>query len=170
MDLDSLLVSLYILVDDWWQERHPQTVRRPGRPPLLTESEVLSLALLAQWPRWCSERDFWRFANAHLRGYFPNLLSQSQLNRRIRTLEPELRTLQSDLASTLVDGSEVYRVLDTTLIPAIVRVRACRRDLFAGQATFGRNVSKTEWIYGFKVASHPRFGSTAHISTFFHAA
>lgn len=26
------------------------------------------------------------------------------------------------------------------------------QGLFAGQATFGRSVSKTEWIYGFKVA------------------
>jgi hypothetical protein len=43
-------------------------------------------------------------------------------------------------------------VLHTTLIPAIVRVRACRKGLFAGQATFGRCVSKTEWVYGFKVA------------------
>jgi hypothetical protein len=42
--------------------------------------------------------------------------------------------------------------LDTTLIPAIVRVRASRKGLFAGQATFGRCVSKTEWVYGFKVA------------------
>ena len=39
-----------------------------------------------------------------------------------------------------------------TLIPAVVRVRACRKGLFAGQASFGRNVSKTEWVYGFKVA------------------
>jgi len=38
------------------------------------------------------------------------------------------------------------------LIPAIVRVRASRKGLFAGQATFGRCVSKTEWVYGFKVA------------------
>jgi hypothetical protein len=43
-------------------------------------------------------------------------------------------------------------VLDTTLIPAIVRVRACRTGQFAGQAAFGRCVSKTEWVYGFKVA------------------
>jgi len=43
-------------------------------------------------------------------------------------------------------------VLDTTLIPVLVRVRACRKGLFAGQATFGRGVSKTEWVYGFKVA------------------
>ena len=43
-------------------------------------------------------------------------------------------------------------MLDTTLVPAIVRVRARRMGLFAGQAAFGRSVSKTEWIYGFKVA------------------
>jgi hypothetical protein len=42
--------------------------------------------------------------------------------------------------------------LDTTLIPAIVRVRASRKGLFAGQASFGRSASKTEWVYGFKVA------------------
>jgi hypothetical protein len=67
---------------------------------------------------WRSERDFFRFANAHLRGYFPDLLSHGQLNRRIRALEPELRALQRDLAEALVDSSEVYRVLDTTLVPA----------------------------------------------------
>ena len=45
-------------------------------------------------------------------------------------------------------------MLDTTLIPAVVRVRASEagKGLFAGQAAFGRNVSKTEWVYGFKVA------------------
>lgn len=52
----------------------------------------------------------------------------------------------------LADGSEVYHVLDTTPIPAMARVRACRKGLFAGQASFGRNVPKTEWVYGFKVA------------------
>jgi hypothetical protein len=34
----------------------------------------------------------------------------------------------------------------------MVRVRASRKGLFAGQATFGRSASKTEWVYGFKVA------------------
>ncbi len=62
------------------------------------------------------------------------------------------RSFQHDLALTLTKNSAVYRVLDTTLIPAIVRARACRKGPFAGQASFGRNVSKTEWVYGFKVA------------------
>ena len=93
-----------------------------------------------------------RFANAHLSEYFPNLLGQSQLNRRIRALEPELRALQRHLSASLADGTEVYRVLDTTLVLAIVRARAHRKGLFDEQAAFGRNVSKTEWVYGFKVA------------------
>ena len=152
MDFDYFVVTLYVLVDDWWRESHLRTVRWRGRPPILSDSEVLTLAILSQWSRFRSERDFWRFASAHLRQYFPNLLSQSQINRRVRALEPELSALQRDLAETLLEPSSVYRVLDTTLIPAMVRVRARRKGLFAGQATFGRCVSKTEWIYGFKVA------------------
>lgn len=112
----------------------------------------MTLAMLAQWPRFRSERDFWRFASSHLRSHFPALCSQSQHNRRIRALEPELRAFQGDLAETLADPVAVYRVVDTTLIPAVVRVRACRKRLFAGQASFGRSASKTEWVYGFKVA------------------
>ncbi len=153
MDLDSFLISLYVSVDDWWRSnRSSNPPRRPGRPALLADSEVLTLAILAQWPRFRGERDFWRFASSHLRGYFPNLCTQSQFNRRVRALEPEMRALQRAFAGELCDPSAVYRVLDTTLIPAIVRVRACRKGLFAGQASFGRSASKTEWVYGFKVA------------------
>ena len=70
----------------------------------------------------------------------------------MRALEPELRALQKTSAGGLADSSAVYRVMDTTLVPAIVRVRASRKGLFCGQATFGRSASKTEWVYGFKVA------------------
>jgi hypothetical protein len=155
VDFDSFLVSLYVLVDDWWHERHPSSSvrkRKPSRPALLSDSEVVTLAILAQWPRFRSERDFWRFASAHLRPYFPNLCTQSQFNRRVRALEPELRALQRAFAEEIAEPSAVYRVLDTTLVPAVVRVRASRKGLFCGQASFGRSASKTEWVYGFKVA------------------
>src|SRR5215218_2231548 len=77
LDLHSFLVSLYVLVDDWWKLEHSSEPPRAGRPALLTDPEVITLAILAQWPRFRSERDFWRFAQAHLRPYFPNLCSQS---------------------------------------------------------------------------------------------
>jgi hypothetical protein len=80
------------------------------------------------------------------------LLAEPTQGRRIRALEPELRELQLTFARELAEPSAVYRVMDTTLIPAIVRVRASRKGLFCGQATFGRSASKTEWVYGFKAA------------------
>src|SRR5215203_1244778 len=152
MDLDSFLVSLYVFVDDWWKLEHASRSPKSGRPALLSDPEVLTLAILAQWPRFRSERDFWRFAWAHLRSYFPNLCSQSQFNRRVRALEPEMRALQRAFARELARPSAVYRVLDTTLLPAMVRVRASRKGLFCGQASLGRSASKTEWVYGYKAA------------------
>jgi hypothetical protein len=140
-----LLALLYVLVDDWWKLEHARRPPRTARPALLTDPELITLDILAQGPRFRSERDFWRFAQAHLRPYFPALCSQSQLNRRIRALEPEMRLLQLAFARELADPSALYRVMDTTLVPAIVRVRASEasKRLFCGQATFGRSASKT---------------------------
>jgi len=63
-----------------------------------------------------------------------------------------LRELQRDFAEDLAQPSAVYRVMDTTLVPAMVRVKASRNGLFLGQASFGRSASKTEWVYRFKAA------------------
>ncbi|MDQ4064122.1 MAG: hypothetical protein M3122_09640 [Actinomycetota bacterium] len=58
MDLDSFLTSLYVSVDDWCHTHYLPTARKLGRPALLADSEVLTLAILAQRPRFRSERDF----------------------------------------------------------------------------------------------------------------
>jgi hypothetical protein len=134
LDLDSFLVSLYDLVNDWWKAARSCDTPKPGRPTLLAESEVLTLAILFQWLRFRSEREFWRFASSHLRQYFPTLCSQSRFNRRVRALAPEVRTLHLHLAGELAEPSAAYHVLDTTLIRAIVvRVRASRKGPSAGR-------------------------------------
>jgi hypothetical protein len=72
------------------------------------------------------------------------------VNRRVRALEHALRQLPRTLARPLVGG--LYRVLDTSLTPALHRVRACRHGPVAGQAAFVWCRSKTTRIYGSKVA------------------
>ena len=67
---------------------------KSGRPALISDPEVLTLAILAQWPRFRSERDFWRFAWAHLRSYFPKPLFAEPVQSAHRALEPEMRALQ----------------------------------------------------------------------------
>jgi hypothetical protein len=153
MDLDSFLVSLYVLVDDWWQAGPARVPpRRPGRPALLTDPEVITLAILAQWPRFRSERDFWRFAWAHLREYS---LPSAPRASSTAGYDPGARVARSAAVprrGTLRSFGHLPRDGHDPLIPAMVRVRASRKGLFCGQATFGRSASKTEWVYGFKVA------------------
>ena len=48
LDLDSFLVSLYVLVDDWWKLKYSSQPPRTGRPALLTDPEVITLAIVAQ--------------------------------------------------------------------------------------------------------------------------
>jgi len=47
VDLESLLVALYVLVEEW-REARPKARRGPGRPALLSDAEVLALAVLVQ--------------------------------------------------------------------------------------------------------------------------
>src|SRR5215213_713931 len=65
-----LLLGLIVRPDRHLVEGRPplgHTPPRPSRPPEQPGAEVLTLAILAQWPRFRSERDFWRFAWAALR-------------------------------------------------------------------------------------------------------
>jgi hypothetical protein len=48
MDLDSFLVSLYVLTDDWWKATHSSDTPGAGRPSLISDPEILTLAILAQ--------------------------------------------------------------------------------------------------------------------------
>jgi hypothetical protein len=59
MDLECFLVTLYVLVDEWSQESRPSGSRKRGRPPLLSDAEVLTLAILAQWLNLLIDTDFW---------------------------------------------------------------------------------------------------------------
>ena len=45
-DLDSFLVPLYVLADNWHRRQRPADRPKPGRPALLSASEVLTLAIL----------------------------------------------------------------------------------------------------------------------------
>ena len=108
LDLDSFLVSLYVLVEYWWELEHgSQTPKRPGRPALLADSEVLTLAILAQWPRFRSERDFWRFARTHLRYYFSTLPSYTAVSEPVQSAAACSGTQDSSLAAR--SGSRARR-------------------------------------------------------------
>jgi hypothetical protein len=132
MDLDSFLVSLYVLTEDWWKTTHySANVPTPGRPALISEAEILTLVILAQWPRFRSERDFWRFAYAHLREYFPTLLSTT--NPRVAEGSPydgrrEIRNRpgRNTIRARAVGSDPLRRSFPTQAIASLCGTTICR--------------------------------------------
>jgi hypothetical protein len=90
LDLETFLTTLYVMVDDLFQQHVRPRLPACGRPdPKLSESEVLCLGLAGQWRcgvPWKSEWGCLRYAAKHLRPLFPGLTTQSAFNRRLRRL------------------------------------------------------------------------------------
>ncbi|MBM3943119.1 MAG: hypothetical protein FJ316_09400 [SAR202 cluster bacterium] len=151
LDLDTFLTALYTIVDDLHgQHCAPHKPTRPGHRPALSDSEVLTLCLCAQWSG-ASERTFIRYATAHWRAYFPRLLSQSAFNRRSRDLAGVLAHLVSVVAQELKAYAAPYQVFDTVPVPLMRRCRGQRHRLFGDVAAIGRGGSDKDWHYGCKL-------------------
>ena len=139
LDLDTFLTALYTIVDDLYRERLAVLLsHRPGPMPALSDSEVLALAICAEWGPWDSERGFWRFARERLRHLFPRLIDQSEFNRRRRSLYPALAVIQRAVGQRLGADLERERLLDTKPVAVMVVKRHDDRGLvFDGRAAVG---------------------------------
>ncbi|ACZ37503.1 hypothetical protein Sthe_0064 [Sphaerobacter thermophilus DSM 20745] len=149
MDVDTFLITVYVLVDTFCQTHLPPEPHRPGPAPALSRSEVLTLAIFGQWMRFSSEQDFYRYAERHLRPYFPTLPHRSQDQRLLRRHQAALSQFALYLAEQLGRGPVVCDVLDVA--PAPVRNAKRRgRGWLAGIADIGRSL-RLCWFAGFRV-------------------
>lgn len=153
--MDTFLVTVYCVIDDLYR-RHAGPVRAhlPGRPGELSDSEVLTLTILAQWQPTGSERQFIAWAAKHWRAYFPRLLSQSAFNRRARHLYGVLARLSGWIRTAVedqVDDARVYEIIDGVPVPLMRRCRGSRHRSFGVEADVGYGGSDRQLYYGVKV-------------------
>jgi hypothetical protein len=146
-DLDTLLIALYVeLTDRIIPALRPH--RGPGRPPQVTDAELVCLAVAQVLLRYNDEHHWLRAAPARVGHLFPRLLSQSEYNRRLRgaadLLEATLRWLATQTPAT----TELLRLVDGTPVPCgTSRTTARRSDLF-GYAGYGRDTSHHRFYWG----------------------
>src|SRR5918992_1408403 len=89
LGVDTLLTALYVMIDDLCQLHQTQR-SRPGPDASLCCSEVITLSIFGRWSRFASERDFYRYAEAHLKEAFPTLPDRSQFNRLVRSYAEDI--------------------------------------------------------------------------------
>src|ERR687887_2547464 len=142
-DLEALVVAAYVFADEY------PVPARPGRPPLVSEAELVALAVAQAAIGISSDRQFLGLIARVLPGWFPHLPDQSQYNRRLRGLVELISVVQQQLARWL-DGGGV-RLSDGTLI-AVANYPGCaERSEFAGFARYGFAKSQHRYLYGVRL-------------------
>ena len=115
LDVDTSLTALYVIVDDFCQS-HRLEQRRPGPEASLSKGEVITLAIFARVIS-ASERDFYRYAEGHLRGAFPTLPERSQFNRLVRFYAEAIEEIALHLGQIVEGDLSPYQALDTSACP-----------------------------------------------------
>ena len=145
-DLDALLTCLYVLVDDLLPAR-----RRFGRPPRISDSELICLAIAQVLLDCPNERRFLRGAKRRLGHLFPYIPGQSGFNKRLRTLAPQLVEAITLLARLSPSFCDRLRLLDSTPVPCAASRETVRRSALAGLGGYGYCRSHSRWFWGFRL-------------------
>lgn len=158
LDLDTFLVALYTIVDDLYRLNYPIDKPKPGTVPVMTNSEIITLVVCAQWLKW-SERKVIAYVEKHWQAYFPNLISQSAYHKRFKALTNCLVSLVPQVETALSQFLADYEILDCVPVPLMKCCRGIRAKLFKPQvANIGKGGSDREWYYGVKLglAANPQ--------------
>ena len=133
-DLEALVVAAYVFADDY------PVPLRGGRRPLVSDAELVALAVAQAAIGISSDRQFLGLIGRVLPGWFPHLPDQSQYNRRLRALVELISIVQQQLARWLDAGG--VRLADGSQL-AVASYPGCqRRSEFAGLARYGYSKSQ----------------------------
>ena len=148
-DLDTLLTALYVFVDD---HVVPPRIGR-GRRPVLTDSELICLAVAQVLLRFDGERRWIRHIHSapQWRSMFPSLPKQSGYNKRLRTAYPLVCKTILALARCCPSWFDDLWITDATPVPCGMSKETVKRSDLAGHANYGYCASHSRWYWGLKL-------------------
>jgi hypothetical protein len=142
-DLEALVVAGYVFADEY------RVPARQGRPALVSDAELVALAVCQAATGISSDRQFLGLVGRVLPGWFPHLPDQSQYNRRLRALVELISIVQQQLARWLDAGG--VRLADGTQL-AVASYPGCQqRSEFAGFARYGYSKSHHRFVWGVRL-------------------
>lgn len=118
--LEEAMTVLFCLIDDAYRLLNPRGARRYESIKRLSDSEIITLALLQQLRGVESERSFLRDAQRFFSHLFPGVagLHPSSFNRRVRKLRRFLEPLRREVLCELVGDPETL-LIDSTLLEVL---------------------------------------------------
>lgn len=140
--LETLVTAAYVFA-------RSLSIPRPGPKGKVTDEELIALAVAQAATGLVSDRQFLGTVDGLLPGCFPDLPGQSQFNRRLRRLTPQITAVQLAVAGLVATGSE--RLVDGTLLGCANYAGCAARSGFAGYAAYGYCAAKSRWYWGMRL-------------------
>jgi hypothetical protein len=150
-DLDTLLIALYVELTDRVIPAAGPRRRGPGRPPEVTDAEVVCLAVAQVLLRYHDERHWLRAAPGRVGHLFPRLLGQSEYNQRLKDLAPLMEAGLRWLAAQTPGSAELLRLLDGTPVGCGQSTLTVKRSGLFGYAGYGYEPSHSRYYWGVKL-------------------
>ena len=151
VDLDTLLIALYVELTDRIVPSLESASDRPGRPPEVTDAELVCIAVAQAHLRFTDERHWIRSAPKQIGHLFPRLLSQSQYNVRLRALGTLMQKAVFYLARACPSSQDVVRLIDGTKVICGTSSTTARCSNLFGYCGYGYDKSHSMYFWGCKL-------------------
>jgi hypothetical protein len=146
-ELDTLLIALYVEIDD---HVIVSGRRRPGQPKRLSDAELVCLAVAQVLLGARSEHHWLRMCYARLGHLFPYLPHQPGYHKRLKAAAPLLAAVMDHLARQCPSWHDPVRLVDATPVPCGASRETARRSELAGWAYYGYCAAHSRWYWGLK--------------------
>jgi hypothetical protein len=146
---------------------------------LLSDAELVCLAVAQQLLGIASERRWIRWAGVHLRPVFPAIPGQSGYGKRLRAQAGLLAAVITELARDTPSWHDLLRLVDSTPLPCAASRETVKRSDLAGYAGYGYCASHSRFFWGFRLylittaegmpviwgLAHPKIGEREVVQT-----
>ena len=152
---EDLCTYVYVTVDELVQTSVQPHDNRPGPRSTFSDSEMITLSLVAEIVGLDDETVFLAYVARNHRALFPLLPERSRYNRCRRALGEAINTIRRSLLSWLLallpPDERPLCVLDSLPIAVVGFHHARGQHRWYGWASYGYNATKKQTIYGFKL-------------------
>lgn len=163
--IDEFIIAVFCCVDDLLLAiTGGQPLRSKGFAPTLSDSEVITMEIVAEYQGIDTDKGIWQYFQRHWQSWFPHLTSRSTFTRQAANLWQYKERLQKSLATQLGAFQDDLHLVDGIPIPLCCFSRAPHCRSFQGQANYGYCAAKKQTYYGFH--GHLLMSSTGVITGF----